>query len=272
MTHTAGKPNHRNKKMASFDEQMAQKLAAAEAAEAEQSVQATTEPAEVKAPEAAAPQVSNGDDELRQLLAQRDAELAELRANVKPVEPEPISIFESDERQGLIDALGEDVVSVFEKAQARALSTVRQKATERVSLLEQEANNLKASQARAEFIRSVPKGVMDTFNTKDFQDFAKGERLGRKTWADELNDIVQSNDLASAEILIEKVKGFQAGKQAIRKAQVPNGISPAVSGTQTAAFDLAQAKALERDLRRYPRNSPAYTEAEKRYEQYMALT
>jgi hypothetical protein len=207
------------------------------------------------------------------LLAQRDAELAELRANVKPVEPEPISLYESeDERQVLIDALGEDLVGVFEKVQRRGLSNLQSKATERVSLLEQETNDLKASQARADFIRAVPKGVMDTFNSKEFQEFAKSERIGRKTLHAELDSLVSDNDVNNIDFLIERVKGFQAGKQVIRKAQLPNGSSPAVGGTQTAAFDLAEAKKLQRDIDRYPPSDSRHQKALDQFDAYMALS
>jgi hypothetical protein len=259
-----------------FDEMLKKRIEDGKLAEEQRLLdeQSATASSELGQHEQAGNQQSHqqGDSELlklREELAQREAELNELRAVKAAEAPEEFNFYENeDHRIRLSDALGEDTLTQLEAMQRIALKGVHKKAQEKVSLLEQETKRLKTDQVNAEFIRTVPKNVMDTFNDPKFKAFAKGEKLGRKTLLDELESIVSEADIQNSEYLIEQVKAFQEANKSVRKAQLPAGNSPMNNASAKAGYDAAHAQKLRAELNRYRVGTKEFDVAKNKLEAY----
>jgi hypothetical protein len=238
---------------------------------------------------------TNTDDEIGQATskpstttAQADTELQQLRAELAaraiefealkaaqtqgiPVQDadDEIALYESDdERQARIDALGEDIVIAEERRMQRLLKGVQGKAMAKVSELERHNQTLEQKEKSAEFIRAAGDAIK-TFNDPKFQAFAKGERLGRKTMFDELNDIVTGNDMGGIEYLIEQAGAFNGANKALRKAQYGAGRSPVHSEGVPAVFSYEKADKLQRDIRSHRMGTPEAKAAVEKYRKYL---
>jgi ribosomal protein L16 Arg81 hydroxylase len=230
--------------------------------------QATSEPSTTTA------QDDNEVTRLRQELANSAAELAALKTARETGEPEQqpeddIALYETEEeRQELIDALGEDLVLKQERMLTRAFRGIHSKSVAKINALEQHNQTLEISKKSADFIK-VAGDALKTFNDPQFQAFAKGEKLGRKSLFDELHDIVTGNDLTGAEFLIEQAQAYQGANKVTRRAQIGAGRNLPVTDNTKPTYSREKAEKLERDVKKHRMGTTEFNAAKKKYDEYL---
>ncbi len=214
-------------------------------------------------------------EKLRTELAAKAKEIETLKT-AKPEgtassEAEEYELYESeDERNGLVDALGEDLVSVNERVLRRALKGVQAKAEAKISALEQYKQTREQSESSAEFVKAAGVEALKTFNDPKFQAFAKGEKLGRKSLFDELADIVKNNDAAGIEFLAEQTAAFESANKTTRKAQIGSGKSPVTTNGVVSTYDPQKAQKLERDMKAHRVGTPQFKAAADKLRAYLS--
>lgn len=207
-------------------------------------------------------------------------ELAELKAaKVEQPSSEPeqqaqddeIQFYATpDERQNLVDFLGEDVVKAQELMLARALNAKDKLTKKKLSELEQRNSQLEKSSASAEFIRSVGRDALDVFNDPTFKALAKTTETGfKRNLLDDLAAIVEGSDLEGAEYFRSQVEKYKAGSSAVRKAQVNSGRSPAQSTKQPQSYDQKKADELLSAMKKHRVGTEAHTKAKAKLDQYL---
>jgi hypothetical protein len=230
---------------------------------------------EVTAPAAQTPDTTA---ELEALRAEFEAYKA-AKVEVPSSEPtqqadtEQVDFYDSpDDRQLLVDQLGEDVVRAQELMLARAFKAKDKLTEKKLSELESRNSKLEQANTSAAFTRAVGSEALAIFNDAAFQAVAKGTETGfKRNLFDDLQKIVEGSDLEGAEYLQSQINKYKTGQTAVKKAQVSAGRSPSTSAQQAEAFDQAKASKLLVEVQRHRVGTEAFNKAKTKMENYLAL-
>lgn len=159
------------------------------------------------------------------------------------------------------EALGDDVAALL----AEDLVATRRAANAKIKETE---SKLQRAERYNGYMSKVDAPTLKAFNSPEFQQFAKNQKLGRKlTLADELNEINTNNDIEGAEYLASQVRAWQETQKVTRKASSQASAPVSRFSAPSNVVTQSELSKLSENVRRQRPGTPAFVEAKKAYDE-----